>query len=118
MIDNSISKGDNEFINKAVEIINENIADPNFNVEQLAEILLMSRSSLHRRIKSITDMSPLDFIRHIRLQKAAQLIHEGKFRINEICYLVGINTPSYFIKLFQQQYGMTPKEYEIQYSYN
>lgn len=114
MIDNSISKGDNEFINKAVKIINENIADPNFNVEQLAEVLLMSRSSLHRRIKSITNMPPLDFIRQIRLQKAAQLIHEGKFRINEICYLVGINTPSYFIKLFQQQYGMTPKEYELQ----
>ncbi|MDU1892533.1 MAG: two-component regulator propeller domain-containing protein [Dysgonomonas sp.] len=114
MIDNSISKGDNEFITKIVEVINENIADPTFNVEQLAEFLLISRSSLHRRIKSITDMSPLDFIRLIRLQKAAQLIHEGKFRINEICYLVGINTPSYFIKLFQQQYGMTPKEYEIQ----
>lgn len=114
LIDNSINKGDNEFINKVVEIVTENISDPNFNIEQLTEILLISRSSLHRRVKAITDMSTLDFIRYIRLQKAVQLIHEGKFRINEIGYLIGINTPSYFIKLFQQQYGMTPKEYEIQ----
>lgn len=113
MID-SISKGDNEFINKVVEIINENISDPEFNVELLSDSLLISRSSLNRRIKSITNMSPLDFIRLIRLQKAAQYIQEGKFRINEICYLVGISTPSYFIRLFQQHYGMTPKEYETQ----
>jgi len=118
MIDNSIGKGDNEFINKVVEVINENISDPSFNVEQLAEVLLMSRSSFHRRIKAITDMPPLDFIRLIRMQKAAQLIHEGKFRINEICYLIGITTPSYFIKLFQQHYGMTPKEYEMQCNNN
>jgi len=114
MIDNSIGKGDNDFINKVVEVLNENISDPNFNVEQLTEVLLMSRSSFHRRIKTITGMSPLEFMRIIRMQKAAQLIHEGTFRINEICYLVGITTPSYFIRLFQQHYGMTPKEYEMQ----
>nr|WP_231496824.1 helix-turn-helix domain-containing protein [Prevotella sp. 10(H)] len=114
MMDSNIGKGDNEFIGKVVEVINENIADPNFNVEQLAEALLMSRSNFHRRIKTITDKPPLDLIRLIRMQKAAQLIHEGKFRINEICYLVGITTPSYFIRLFQQHYGMTPKEYEMQ----
>lgn len=114
MVDNSISKGDNEFMNKVMDVINENMADPNFNVEQLADLLLISRSNLHRRIKIITNMTPLDFIRLIRMRKAAQLIHEGEFRINEISYLVGINTPSYFIKLFQQQYEMTPKEYEMQ----
>lgn len=114
MTNQGLNKGDNEFMDKVVNAINDNISDPNFNVEQLADILLTSRSSLNRRIKATTNMSPLCFIRSVRMQKAASLIQEGKFRVNEISYLVGITTPSYFIKLFQEQYGMTPKEYEIQ----
>jgi AraC-like DNA-binding protein len=114
MTNQGLNKGDNEFIDKVINAINDNISDPNFNVEQLADILLTSRSSLNRRIKAVTNMSPLWFIRSVRMQKAASLIQEGKFRVNEISYLVGITTPSYFIKLFQEQYGMTPKEYEIQ----
>ena len=99
-------------MNKIIDIINENITDPNFNVERLADLIYMSRSSLHRKIKGTMDSTPTDFIRFVRLQKAAELIQEGKYRMNEICYLVGINSPSYFIKMFQNQYGMTPKEFE------
>lgn len=109
-----MSKADEHFLNKIIDIINENITDPNFNVERLADLIYMSRSSLHRKIKSTMDSTPTDFIRFVRLQKAAELIQEGKYRINEICYLVGINSPSYFIKLFQTQYSMTPKEFEKQ----
>ncbi|MBF0575472.1 hybrid sensor histidine kinase/response regulator transcription factor [Dysgonomonas sp. GY617] len=109
-----MSKADEHFLNKIIDIINENITDPNFNVERLADLIYMSRSSLHRKIKGTMDSTPTDFIRFVRLQKAAELIQEGKYRINEICYLVGINSPSYFIKLFQTQYGMTPKEFEKQ----
>ena len=74
----------------------------------------MSRSSLHRKIKAISDTSPTDFIRMVRLKKASELISEGSYRVGEVCYLVGINSPSYFIKLFQKQFGMTPKEFEKQ----
>ena len=69
----------------------------------MADILCMSRSSLLRKIKTIFNLSPLDFIRLIRLKKAAEYIQEGKYRIGDICYMVGINSPSYFSKLFLKQ---------------
>ncbi len=109
-----MSKADEELMNKLIHIIEENITDPNFGVERLSEIVFMSRSSLHRKIKVIAGTSPADFIRLIRLKKATELIIEGHHRTGEVCFLVGINSPSYFIKLFQKQFGMTPKEFERQ----
>ena len=67
------------------------LSDENFNVERMADILCMSRSSLLRKIKILFNLSPIDFIRLIRLKKAAELIQEGKYRIGDICYMVGIN---------------------------
>ncbi len=109
-----MNKADEELMAKLIGIIEDNITDPNFGVERLSEIVFMSRSSLHRKIKVIAGTSPADFIRLIRLKKATELITEGHYRIGEVCYLVGINSPSYFIKLFQKQFGMTPKEFEKQ----
>lgn len=106
-----MNKADEEFLEKVVDNIIENITDPDFGVEKLAELVFMSRSSLHRKIKALTDITPTDFIKVIRLKKAAELIHEKNYRANEVCYLVGINSPSYFNKLFQKQFNMTPKEY-------
>jgi len=113
-----MNKADEEFMDRIISVIVENITDYNFNVERLAEILAMSRSGLLRKIKVLTNLSPVDFIRLIRLKKAAELILEGKYRIGEICYQVGINSPSYFSKLFLKQFGMTPKEFEKQNQYN
>lgn len=109
-----MNKADEQFMEKVIEIIHENITDSNFNVERLAESVFMSRSSLHRKIKALTELPPTDFIRLIRLKKAAELIQSGQYRIGEVCYLVGINSSSYFIKLFQKQFGMTPKEFAKQ----
>jgi signal transduction histidine kinase/DNA-binding response OmpR family regulator len=111
-----MNKADEEFLEKVVEIINENITDVNFSVEKLSELTYMSRSSLHRKITALSDLTPTDFIRLIRLKKAAEIIQDGKYRVGEVCYLVGINSPSYFIKLFQKQFGMTPKEFYKQSS--
>jgi AraC-like DNA-binding protein len=74
----------------------------------------MSRSSLHRKIKALTDLSSLDFIRIIRLKHAAELLQEGELRINEICDRVGFQSPSYFAKVFQKQFGVTPTEFAQQ----
>lgn len=108
----SMNKVDEEFVNKLNNIIQKNLSDPEFNVIMLAENLNISRSGLHRKITEILSTSPVEYIRLCRLQKAADLISEGSYRINEIAYMIGINTPSYFIKIFQAHYGMTPKEYE------
>lgn len=109
-----MNKADEEFLEKVVAIITENITDVNFNVEKLSELTYMSRSSLHRKITALSDLTPTDFIRLIRLKKAAEIIQDGKYRVGEVCYLVGINSSSYFIKLFQKQFGMTPKEFSKQ----
>ncbi|MBQ9669200.1 MAG: response regulator [Prevotella sp.] len=111
---NGISKVEEQFISKITELIIQHIRQPEFNVEQLASEMCMSRSSLHRKIKEVSDMTPIDFIRLIRLKKAAELIRERGYRANEVCEMVGINSPSYFIKLFQKQFGMTPKEFANQ----
>lgn len=109
-----ISKTEEQFIGRITELIIQHIHQPEFNVEQLASEMCMSRSSLHRKIKEVSDMTPIDFIRLIRLKKAAELIRERGYRANEVCEMVGINSPSYFIKLFQKQFGMTPKEFANQ----
>ena len=109
-----MNKGDEEFANRVIQEIQNNITDINFGVERMAEDLGMSRSNLLRKIKNLFNLSPVDFIRLIRLKKAAEFIQEGKFRIGDIGYMVGINSPSYFAKLFLKQFGMTPKEFEKQ----
>ncbi len=109
-----MNKADEQFIQKVIDIIQENITDSDFNVERLSESVFMSRSNLHRKIKALTELAPTDFIRLIRLRKAAELIQSGQYRIGEVCYLVGINSSSYFIKLFQKQFGVTPKEFAKQ----
>ena len=109
-----MNKADEQFMLKCVSQIQENITDSDFNVENLADRMCMSRSNLHRKIKALTELTPIDFIRFIRLKKAAELIQSGQYRVGEVCYLVGINSSSYFIKIFQKQFGMTPKEFEQQ----
>ena len=107
-------KEDEVFMNKVIEVINANMEDETFNVERMAEALCLSRSSLLRKIKTLFNMSPIDFIRLIRLKKAAELIQDGKYRVGEISYMVGFGSHSYFSKLFFKQFGMTPKDFEQQ----
>lgn len=109
-----MNKADEEFMNRVIKIIEDHITDDNFGVERMADILCMSRSSLLRKIKTLFNLAPLDFIRLIKLKKAAEFIQEGKHRIGDICFMVGINSPSYFSKLFLKQFGMTPKDFERQ----
>lgn len=111
-----MSKEDEEIMQKVVNIINENISDEEFNVEKLADLMCMSRSSLLRKIKQLFNMPPLEFIRIIRLKKAAELIQEGNYRVGEICYKVGFGNQSYFAKMFNRQFGVFPKEFELQIS--
>lgn len=107
----AVNKQEEEFMSRISDLIVKNIKQPEFNVEQLAAEMCMSRSSLHRKIKEVSNQTPIDFIRLIRLKKAAELIKEHGYRSSEVCEMVGISSPSYFIKLFQKQFGMTPKQF-------
>jgi ligand-binding sensor domain-containing protein/DNA-binding response OmpR family regulator/nitrogen-specific signal transduction histidine kinase len=106
-----ITKADEQFLNLLIDKINEYITDKNFSVETLADLIYTSRSSLHRKIKALSGLTPVDFIRLIRLKRAATLLIENEHSISEISYLVGIHSSSYFTKIFQKQFGMTPKEF-------
>ena len=106
----ALTKADEVFLEKVTQAINKNLSDVSFNVDMLADELNMSRSSLHRKIKGISELTPNDFIRLVRLKKADELLKEGSYRINEICFLVGFGSSSYFSKSFKKQFGTSPKE--------
>ena len=110
----AMSRADEQLMSQLIAKVRENLSDANYNVEALAAAMNMSRSSLHRKIKALTDLSSLDFIRIIRLKHAAELLQEGELRINEICDRVGFQSPSYFAKVFQKQFGVTPTEFAQQ----
>ena len=101
---------DNEFLKKMTQIIEENMTSPELSVTFLAEQLNISRSGLFTKIKSLTDVTPNEMIQVVRLKKAAMLLAEGKYRVNEVCYMVGFSSPSYFTKCFQKQFGKKPGE--------
>ena len=107
----AVTKADENFLEKVTQIINKNLSDTFFNVDSLSEELHMSRSSLHRKIKGISELTPNDFIQLVRLKRAADLLKEGSYRISEICFLVGFNSSSYFSKSFKKQFGMSPKDF-------
>ncbi|MDR0542096.1 MAG: response regulator [Dysgonamonadaceae bacterium] len=108
----ALTKADEIFLEKVTRIIHKNLSNISFNIDRLAEESGTSRSSLHRKIKGISELTPNDFIHLIRLKKAAELIREGSYRINEIGFLVGFSSSSYFSKSFKKQFGVSPKEFE------
>lgn len=110
---NSIASNtvDNKFLTRINEIIEENFSNPQLSVDYLAEQLCISRSGLFAKIKTLANVTPNELIQIVRLKKAAALLRENKYRINEICYMVGFNNPSYFAKCFQKQFGIKPGEF-------
>ena len=107
----ALTKADEDFIKKLNEVILTNYSNPEFSMDDMADSLNMSRSNFYRKIKGVLDLSPNEYLRLERLKRAAQLLKEGKNRVNEICYMVGFNSPSYFAKVFQKQFGVLPKDF-------
>lgn len=98
-------------LSKLREAVEQNYTDPEFGVDALADALGLSRSSLNRRMREIMDTTANNYIREARLEKAEELLRTSSLQINEICYKVGFQTPSYFIKCFRKKYGKSPNEY-------
>jgi signal transduction histidine kinase/ligand-binding sensor domain-containing protein/DNA-binding response OmpR family regulator len=102
---------DSQFIEKLNTFIEHHLTDAALNVEMVAHEMNMSSSTLYRKVKALSDLSPIDFIRIARLKKAVQLIQHGEKRVNEIAYLTGFSSPAYFSTSFQKQYGKSPSEF-------
>lgn len=106
------NKLDKIFIDRVSDIIDARITDSDFTVDVLAFEAGISRTGLFTKIKAITGMTPNDYIRIIRLKKAAHLLSTQDLQINEVCYQIGFSSPSYFAKCFQAQFGISPIEFK------
>ena len=101
-------KGNDEYIGKAVEILDANIDNSEFSVNELADALFISRSQLHRKIKSLTGLSTTHFIRTVRLEKAKDLLKTNSGNVTEVAYMCGFSSQSYFTKSFTEYFGTPP----------
>jgi len=105
------SKADELFLEKLGEVIQQQLEDPDLDVEKLAQSMNMSRPTLYRKIKSISDLTPNELINITRLKKAAELLAGGQLKIYEVAILVGYSSQTNFGRNFSKQFGMTPSEY-------
>jgi YesN/AraC family two-component response regulator len=110
--DIALTPTDEMFLNKLQGVLDDHLADPNFNAEAFCEKLAMSRMQLHRKLLAYTGLSTTAFIRSQRLKQAVHILKTSDASISEIAYAVGFNTPSYFIKCFKETYKKTPTEYQ------
>jgi DNA-binding response OmpR family regulator len=102
---------DRELIAKATRVVENNLQNPDFGVDLLASELAISRSNLHRKLKSLTDQSGTEFIRYVKVQCAIRLMKEGKKTVNEIGFMAGFNSHTYFTKSFKQFTGYSPSDF-------
>lgn len=105
---------DDAFLQKMTKIIEDNFSNADLSVDFLAEQLAISRSGLYGKIKQMAGTTPNELIQTIRLKRAAVLLREKKYRVSEICYMVGFNSPSYFSKCFYKQFGIKPADFAEQ----
>jgi signal transduction histidine kinase/ligand-binding sensor domain-containing protein/DNA-binding response OmpR family regulator len=103
---------EDQFIKRALAVIEENMGNSDFNVDNLRQELLLSRTSLYKKVLALTGQTPIEFIRQIRLKRAAQLLEKTNHNITEVAYMVGFNNPKYFAKYFKEQFGQLPSQYQ------
>jgi DNA-binding response OmpR family regulator/ligand-binding sensor domain-containing protein len=108
-----VKGNDDALMDRVMKSVNENISDPDYNVERLTDDVGISRAQLHRKMKEITGISTAEFIRNIRLEQAARLIQEGKVNVTQVAYAVGFNNQTHFSTVFKKHFGVSPSEYSL-----
>ena len=106
-----MSPNDRKFMDKLVDLMEQTMDNGELVVDDLVRELAVSRSVFFKKLKTLTGLAPIEFIKEMRIKRAAQLIETGEFNMTQISYMVGINDPRYFSKCFKAQVGMTPTEY-------
>lgn len=102
---------DEKFLSATTRIIEDRVDDPNLNVNALCELSGVNSKQLYRKIKQLTGLTPVEYIKSIRMKKAAMLLNQKKFTVAEVMYMVGFSNPSYFSKCFQAEFGKTPRQF-------
>jgi len=100
-----------EFISRAIAIMEAQLENSRFAVDDLAKALAMSRSQLHRKLAALTNQSTTQFIHKVRLHKAAALLKQSDYTISEVAYKVGFDDAGYFIRIFRKYHGKSPREF-------
>ena len=111
----TLTSYDEKLLKKAVDYITENIHDSSLNVNKLSKYLGLSRVHFYRKIKAITNMTAVEFIRSVKLKRAAHLLSQNKLTVKEIRNMTGFEDADYFNKIFKQQYGISPSDYVSKY---
>ena len=102
---------DEKFLSNIIRLIEDHLSESELNVNALCELSGISNKQIYRKIKQLTGMSPVEYIKSIRMKKAAMLLQQKKFTIAEVMYMVGFSNHSYFSKCFQAEFGKTPRQY-------
>lgn len=105
---------DKTILDSALELVRNNLKNPDYTVEKFSADMCMDRTGLYRKLMALTGLSPTAFIRNVRLKKAAELLSESKLPITEIAEETGFNSTSYFAKCFHEIYGQTPSQYRTE----
>jgi signal transduction histidine kinase/ligand-binding sensor domain-containing protein/DNA-binding response OmpR family regulator len=106
-----VESADEKYIQQALSVVEENISNPGFSVEEMSRQLFMSRVAMYKKLFALTGKTPIEFIRTIRLQRAAQLLESSEMTIAEIAYEVGFNNPKHFSKCFKNEFNILPSGY-------
>ena len=109
--DIAASSMDEQLVQRLLAVFEDHMEEPDFSIEQLAQEIGMSRRHLNRKIQSMTNLSTSDFIRTLRLQKAARLLKSASGTVSEIAFKVGFNNLSYFSKAFRRHFGRLPSDF-------
>ena len=107
-----ITPYDEQFMEKVMEFMEEQMDNAELTIDEFAEKLMLSRTIFYRKLKSIIGLTPVDFIREIRIKRAVQLIDSGEYNFSQVAYMTGFNDPKYFSKCFKKVIGITPSEYK------
>ncbi|WP_442952249.1 helix-turn-helix domain-containing protein [Pedobacter sp. CAN_A7] len=108
-----IASESEKLINAVLVYIEDNLHNPQLSVEGMARSLHMSRASLYNKVLEITGLSPVEFIRSVKLEKAIVLMEQSDLSIAQIAYHVGFSTPNYFARSFKAKYNVVPSEYMV-----
>lgn len=106
-----IESTDVKLLNKVIKYIDERLSDPDLSVEDLSKHVGMSRGSLYYKLRELTGLTPIEYMRTVKLDKAAALLENSDYNVAQVAYMTGFGTPSYFSRMFKGKYGMLPSEY-------
>jgi len=107
----NLSSPDERFLQKAIEVVENYISDPDLDIERFSSEIGVSRMQLYRKLDALTEMTVKEFIRNIRLKRAAQMLVQKKLNVSEVAYAVGFKDLSHFRKCFKQEFGMSASDY-------